>query len=70
MLLYDGSLFNEFFDLVPVTQDYRYKLGILALLNSLCSYIFEKFFIGWFNKYYTRREEKMKLQKQSNYFQL
>lgn len=54
-LVFSESHIEEAFGLVRLPQEYKYFLGILFVANSILSYAFEKCFIGWYNKYYTRR---------------
>ena len=60
MLIFPNDFNKSMFDLVDIPDEYRYKLCLLVLLNTLASYIFEKYFIGWYNKYYTLRQQKIK----------
>ena len=33
-------------------EDYKLFLMGMVAANTACSYVFEKFFIGWYNHYY------------------
>mmetsp|Transcript_12683 Transcript_12683/g.21353 ORF Transcript_12683/g.21353 Transcript_12683/m.21353 type:complete len:98 (+) Transcript_12683:3796-4089(+) len=57
--------------LVEIPKDFRVHLGVLIALNALCSYVFEKFFIGWFGRFWERRQQsKTKLRQARHLDQL
>lgn len=57
VLLLPDEFTKNLFSLVDIPPAYRTKLGLLFVLNSFISYTFEKFFIGWYNRFYTQRQE-------------
>ena len=46
-IVHYDSWTGDTFQLLDVPQEYRYKILVVSLLNSSCSYIFEKFVISW-----------------------
>ena len=66
ILGYDEWNYN-LFGLVELPQEFKIRLFILCLINSMCSYIYEKFFIGWFNRYYQRNQKSKMARKQLEY---
>lgn len=61
MLLFANDTNKDLFHLVDIPESYRTKLFSLFILNTVVSYTFEKYLIGWYSSYYTQRQEKMKI---------
>ena len=50
---------GEIFATVSLPQDYRYWILSMVVINSACSYTFEKFVIGMFGRYWQRRQTRL-----------
>ena len=53
----------DLFSLVELPADFKLQLFVLCLANSVCSYFYEKCFIGWFNRYYQRNQKAKLMEK-------
>ena len=42
---------------MELPKDFRLRLFIITVINSLCSYLYEKLFIGWFNRFHQKRQK-------------
>lgn len=54
------TISTDIFKLIELPKSFKNKMLLVTLVNSLISYIFEKFFIGWFNKFWNNRTNKKK----------
>lgn len=54
------SVSEKIFKLIELPKDFKNKMVIVTLVNSVISYLFEKFLIGWFNKFWNNRTTKKK----------
>jgi hypothetical protein len=76
MLIYQNYLIlgyddwsYDLFGLVELPTEFKIRLFVLCLINSLCSYVYEKFFIGWFNRYYQKNQKSNMARKQKEYIE-
>ena len=53
----------DIFALVELPQEFKLRLFVLVILNTISSYVYEKFFIGWFNKFYQKNQKTTLLRK-------
>lgn len=51
---------KETFALVDFPMNYRFFLGGICIADLIVTFLFEKYFIGWFNKYWNSRKQDKK----------
>ena len=59
----------DLFDLVELPGGFKLRLFFIVIFNSICSYLYEKFFIGWFNREYQKKQKSNLERKQKEYMQ-
>jgi len=55
------------FDLVELPQSFLYFLVALVAANTVLSYLFEKFFIGWYSRQWNQKQLKKRAAKQAEH---
>jgi hypothetical protein len=59
----------DLFDLVVLPEGFKLRLFFIVILNSILSYVYEKFFIGWFNREYQKKQKSTLERKQKEYME-
>ena len=59
----------DLFALTKLPDGFKIRLFLMVLMNSICSYVYEKFFIGWFNRMYQKKQKAKILRKQTKYME-
>lgn len=60
VILHQGA--NDVMALVSLPEHYRYWILGMAAANSACSYLFEKFAISQFTRYWHKRKDDQRVQ--------
>lgn len=47
-------------------MEYRYFLVGICVADLIVTYLFEKYFIGWFNRYWNNRKQQKRMESRQN----